>query len=414
MNARIVALATILQIVVLVGLGVGLIFAPLTLMWAIDDDFSTDLLVSWAATVDVWLLGHGVPLLFTLSPELADSLALGALSREFVVDVALLGIGLLTLLWGYRLGRQEATRAYPLLVWFLAVGTLVGLSFLMTFFLPEQVVQISLMDALVRPALFLAAGLAVAAWTGTGHEGTQQLESVVPGPAFVLVRSGFVAGAGAVLAVIGVAAIVVSILLVVSFAQVITLYEALQPGIIGVLVISIGQLALLPTVIVWTATWFVGPGFTLGAGALVSPLGTNIQALPTVPLLGIVPETVPGFAVIALLVPVVAAFAAGVAIATSVVPDTSGGLWKSVTDTGFFDQPVIRCVSASVVAGLVAAGLGGVLASLTSGSLGPGRFAHVGPDPFAVALWWGLEVGIGVLIGVLAAGVTKTSAVASR
>ena len=414
MNARIVALATILQIVVLVGLGVGLIFAPLTLMWAIDDDFSTDLLVSWAATVDVWLLGHGVPLFFTLSPELADSLALGALSREFVVDVALLGIGLLTLLWGYRLGRQEATRAYPLLVWFLAVGTLVGLSFLMVFFLPEQVVHISLMDALVRPALFLAAGLAIAAWTGSGQEGAQRLESVVSGSAFSLLRSGFVAGAGSVLAVIGVAAIVVSILLVVSFAQVIGLYEALQAGIIGIVVISIGQLALLPTVIVWTATWFVGPGFTLGAGALVSPLGTNIQALPTVPLLGIVPETVPGFAVIALLVPVVAAFVAGVAIARSVAPDTRGGLWKSVTDTGFFDQPLIRFLSASVVAGLVAAALGGLLASLTSGSLGPGRFAMVGPDPTAVALWWGLEVGIGVLFGALAAGVTKTSAVASR
>lgn len=414
MNARIVALATVLQIVVLVGLGVGLIFAPLTLMWAIDDDFSTDLLVSWAATVDVWLLGHGVPLLFTLSPELADSLALGALSREFVVDVALVGIGLLTLLWGYRLGRQEATRAYPLLVWFLAVGTLVGLSFLMVFFLPEQVVQISLMDALIRPALFLAAGLAIAAWSGTGDEGTKPRESVVPNSAFGLLRSGFVAGAGSVLAVIGVSATVVAILLVASFSQVITLYEALQPGIIGVLVISIGQFALLPTVIVWTATWFVGPGFSLGAGALVSPLGTNIQALPTVPLLGIVPETVPSFAVIALLVPVVAAFAAGVVMARSVILDPRGGLWKSVTDTGFFDQPVIRLATASVVAGLVAAGLGGVVAALTSGSLGPGRFALVGPDPFAVALWWGLEVGIGVLIGALAAGATKASPVASR
>lgn len=414
MNARIVALATVLQIVVLVGLGVGLVFAPLTLMWAIDDGFSTDLLASWAASVDVWLLGHGVPLFFTLSTELADSLALGALSREFVVDVALLGVGLLTLLWGYRLGRQESTRAYPLLVWFFAVGTLVGLSFLMVFFLPEQVVQVTLMDALVRPALFLAAGLAIAAWTGSGEAGGKKLGPLRPGTAFWVVRSGFVAGLGAVVAVLGVAAVVVAGLLVFSFAQVIGLYEALQPGFLGIVVISIGQLALLPTVIVWVATWLVGPGFTLGSGALVSPLGTNIQALPTLPILGILPNTVPTGAVIALLIPVVAGFVFGTRIAQSVAPAAGGGLWRSVTETAFFDQPLIRLTSASVVAGLVAAGLGGLLAAMTSGSLGPGRFQFVGPDPGSIALWWGLEVGLGVLLGALATGVATTLRASTR
>lgn len=414
MNARIVALATILQIIVLVGLGVGLIFAPLTLMWAIDDDFATDLLASWAASVDVWLLGHGVPLFFGLSAELADSLALGELSREFVVDVAFLGVGLLTLLWGYRLGRQESTRAYPLLVWFLAVGTLVGLSFLMVFFLPEQVVDVALVDALVRPALFLAAGLAIAAWTGSGPRADNAVKPVLPGAGWVIVRSGFVAGLGSVVAVLGVASLLVSVMLVFSFGQIIGLYEALQPGLIGILVISIGQFALLPTVIVWAATWLVGPGFTLGTGALVSPLGTNIQALPTLPILGIVPDTVPTWAVIALLIPVLAAFAVGTRMARSVVSTEQGGLWRNVTDTAFFDQPAIRLVSASAMAGLVAAGLGGLLAALTSGSLGPGRFQLVGPDPASIALWWGLEVGFGALLGALAAGVTTAARVSSR
>lgn len=414
MNARIVALATVLQIVVLVGLGVGLVFAPLTLMWAVDDDFSTDLLASWAASVDVWLLGHGVPLFFTLSTELADSLALGALSREFVVDVALLGVGLLTLLWGYRLGRQESTRAYPLLVWFLAVGTLVGLSFVMVFFLPEQVVQVNLVDALVRPALFLATGLAIAAWTGADRSADKKWESFASGSAFSMVRAGCVAGLGSVVAVLGIAAVAVAGLLVVSFAQVISLYEALQPGLIGIVVISIGQLALLPTVIVWAASWLVGPGFTLGTAALVSPLGTTIQALPTLPILGILPNTVSTGAVIALLVPVIAAFLLGTRVAHSVIATPRDGLWRTVTDTAFFDQPVIRLVTASAVAGIVAAGLGGLLASLTSGSLGPGRFQLVGPDPGSLALWWGLEVGLGVLLGALAAGVATTARASSR
>ena len=72
MNARLNAFATVLDVVVLVGLGLGLLFAPLTLVWAFDDGFATDLLLSWAIAVDGWMLGHGVPLTLTLDPSLAQ------------------------------------------------------------------------------------------------------------------------------------------------------------------------------------------------------------------------------------------------------------------------------------------------------------------------------------------------------
>ncbi len=113
MNARLNALATVLDVLVLVGLGLGLFFAPLTLVWAFDDGFSTDLLLSWAIAVDGWMLGHGVPLTFTLDETLAQSLSLGAANSVFVVDVALLGVGLLSVLWGYRIGRRSGTRILP-------------------------------------------------------------------------------------------------------------------------------------------------------------------------------------------------------------------------------------------------------------------------------------------------------------
>ena len=45
MNARLNAFATVLDVVVLVGLGLGLLFAPLTFVWAFDDGFATDLLL---------------------------------------------------------------------------------------------------------------------------------------------------------------------------------------------------------------------------------------------------------------------------------------------------------------------------------------------------------------------------------
>jgi len=151
MNPRLVALATVLDVVVLVGLGVGIFFAPLTLVWAFDDGFSTELLSSWAVAVQGWFLGHAVPLEVTLPLDLAQSLGLGVVGQNFRVDVALLGIALLTVLWGYRIGARESTRRHPLMTWFLAVGIMVGLSFLLVYFLPEGSVSISSVDAVVRP-----------------------------------------------------------------------------------------------------------------------------------------------------------------------------------------------------------------------------------------------------------------------
>ena len=95
MKARLVLLATILDVVVLAGLGVGIFFAPLTLVWAFSDGFSTQLVDSWAVAVQGWFLGHSVPLAIELPEELAQSLGLGALGQSFQVTVALLGICLL-------------------------------------------------------------------------------------------------------------------------------------------------------------------------------------------------------------------------------------------------------------------------------------------------------------------------------
>lgn len=399
MNARLNALATVLDVVVLVGIGIGLFFAPLTMVWAFDDGFSTDLLLSWAISVDGWMLGHGVPLTFAIPPDLATALSLGEVNRSFSADIALLGVAFLTVLWGYRIGRREGTRLYPLATWFLAVGTMVLLSFVMVFFLPAHVVTISLIDALVRPALFLALGLALAIWIGHDAPGGKALATVVPDGVLRVFRTGLVSGTTAVLGMVTVSALVVAALLLFSFAPVISLYESLQPGVWGIITLSIGQLALLPTAIIWAATWLVGPGFALGTGALVSPFGTTLQAAPALPLLGIIPQDVPQGAVMVVMIPVVVALLAGFFSASRLSSSSSGKLW---IDTDLVSQPVMRAVMAAVLAGLTSAAGGAVLAALTSGAAGPGRFANVGADPGQVALWWGLEAGSGVFLGLIA------------
>jgi hypothetical protein len=414
MNARLNAFATVLDVVVLVGLGLGFFFAPLTLVWAFEDGFATDLLLSWAVAVDGWMLGHGVPLTFTLDATLAQSLSLGESNSTFVVDIALLGVGLLTLLWGYRIGRRSGTRIYPVSTWFLAVGTLVALSFAMVFFLPPHMVTMELMDALVRPALFLAAGLALATWIGSRAPGGRVLEGVVPEALLAVLRTGVKTAGASVLGLIAVSAVAIAGLVLVSFGTLVTLYESLQPGVWGIITLSIAQLALLPTAIVWGAMWMVGPGFALGTGALVSPLGTTVQAVPALPLLGIIPSSPPVGAIMMVAVPLAVSFIAGVAATTMLVGRAPGKLWRDVGDTEFHHQPLVQVFAASAVAGVLGSVGGFVLASITSGAAGPGRFQNVGADPAQIALWWGLEIFVGVFLGLLSGALGRRSQKVAR
>ncbi|MDA2980255.1 MAG: DUF6350 family protein [Actinomycetota bacterium] len=414
MNARLNAFATVLDVVVLVGLGLGLLFAPLTFVWAFDDGFATDLLISWAIAVDGWMLGHGVPLTLTLDPSLAQSLSLGESSSSFVVDIALLGLGLITLLWGYRIGRRSGTRIYPVSTWFVAVGTLVALSFVMVFFLPQHMVTMELMDALVRPALFLAAGLALATWVGSRAPGGRVLEGVLPETVLAVMRTGVKTAGASVLGLVALASLAIAGLVVWSFGTMIVLYESLQPGVWGIITLSIAQLALLPTAIVWGALWMVGPGFALGTGALVSPLGTTVQAVPALPLLGIIPSTPPMGAIMIVAVPLAVSFIAGVAATTMLLGSNPGNLWRNVGDTEFHHQPLVQILAASAVAGALGSFGGFVLASMTSGSAGPGRFQNVGADPAQVALWWGLEIFVGVLLGLLSGALGRRSQKVAR
>lgn len=408
MKARIVAVQTVLDVVVLMALGLSLIFLPLSLIWAFDDGFSTDLSVSWAAAVDIWLLGHGVPLVFSIPQELADSLLLGELSRNFTVDVALLGIGLLSVLWGYRMGRRPGTARFPLMVWVLAVGTLVVMTLVMVLLLPTQIVEISLQDALVRPALFVAAGLAIAAWVSMAGENSTTWDRILPPGASLVVSTGVRSGLGATFGLIGLAAVAVALVLVFSFATVISLYESLQPGVWGLVALTIAQLALLPTLIIWAASVMVGPGFTLGTGALVSPLGTNLQVVPALPILGVIPQDASVLGILIIAIPVMVAGGAGLAVASRVMGKRKA-VWTDMSSTSFFQQPLIQIAAMALVAGLVAAGSAAVLADLASGQLGPGRFRIVGPDPGALALWWGLEVGIGVFVGSLLGALSRVT-----
>ncbi|MGI5284072.1 DUF6350 family protein [Nonomuraea polychroma] len=193
--------------------------------------------------------------------------------------------------------------------------------------------------------------------------------------------------ATALLLVAGLALVLVAVVL--NFDQVAELSSVLSPGFVGGVLLVLLQLLYLLNVVIWASSYIAGPGFAIGADTLVAPTGVQLGTVPSLPLLGALPESGPVsawmMAVIAL--PFAAGAVAGVMVAR-IAPSPSyeaAPLWGFLTG-----------VSTGVVAG--------ALAALSGGPIGGGRLAAVGPSPWEVALSVALEVGVAAGIS---AGVTN-------
>ncbi|MFT2690903.1 DUF6350 family protein [Clavibacter zhangzhiyongii] len=120
----------------------------------------------------------------------------------------------------------------------------------------------------------LSSGRAAAAIRGGARDALDRLPEGAASVAATALRGG----AAAAFAVVAFSAVVVAVLLGLQYATVITLYETLQTGIVGGVALTLGQLALLPNLVLWASSWLIGPGFALGTGSSVSPLGTSRSA----------------------------------------------------------------------------------------------------------------------------------------
>ena len=167
------------------------------------------------------------------------------------------------------------------------------------------------------------------------------------------------------------------------------LYEALHVRVLGGSTVTIGELALLPNLVIYGAAWFTGLGFSIGTGSSISPLGSAVGPMPGIPFLGAIPAGTVGMGFAAIAVPLVAAFIATIAIK------------KHADEIRFeFASAWSAAISLGLSVGLVAALEMGVLAFLASGSAGPGRLETVGVNPFILAAVVFVETSI---VSILAA-----------
>ncbi|AGW40757.1 two-component system sensor protein [Leifsonia xyli subsp. cynodontis DSM 46306] len=439
MNRTTVALLAALEAVVVAAVGLGICVVPFTILWAAQYHLGSEFLVVWRAAADVWLTGHGVDLTVTLGAQTVATLGLPGAATPFPVTIALLGFAVLTAGLGVRTGMRVAetpfrfTGAVSALTAFLIVSALVTLT------AGSAPVQPSVWQGILLPPFVYGVGIAAGFAFAAGHTprpadaasadaradapggaatGAPAPDPVaaeardgasaspvalltalstrvrtialsVPAPVWTAAVGVLRAGSAAAAIVIGLASLILTLLIFGNYGAIISLYEQLQTGVAGGIALTVGQLAFLPNLVIWLASWLIGPGFAIGTGSSVSPIGTDLGPLPGLPLFGVIPAHGYSFGLVGVVVPLLAGFLAGALLR---------GTRRVHTDGAF--ALFLIALGIGIVSGVEL----GLLAWGSSGALGPGRLHDVGPSPWLVGALAAAEVAVAAVIGLLAGG----------
>jgi hypothetical protein len=173
-----------------------------------------------------------------------------------------------------------------------------------------------------------------------------------------------------VLAVLAAAGVVVIVQLVRHLDRAGDIWAQLDPGTGGGIALATACLLAVPTLVLWTASALVGPGFMLGTDTSVDLTGSQLGNVPGFPVLAALPPPgeFPDWVFVLWLVPLLAGMASG---------------WR--VELGAREGLLAR-VGLGAAAGGVAGFLLGIVVGLSGGAIGPGRMADAGPPAFTPLL----------------------------
>jgi hypothetical protein len=340
-----------------------------------------------------WLLGHGVPL-----ETGAGGLALAPLGLAALAAWRVTRAGLHTTRAVRARRTGSAGRA-------LVVAAAVGIAYGLLGGLAAVIVGTGTPGAsVVRATLQFVAFGAVFGLLGslraTGASDT--LTARFP----AVVRDGARAGVVAALLLLAVAAALAGVSLAVGGGEAAEVLGAYRTGVAGQVGITLVCLAYAPNLAVWAGAYLLGPGFVVGTGTIVRVTDVTVGGLPAIPVFAGLPAGPMGGAGAALV---------GLPLLVSAV---SGFLMVRRRDRpsnrGSHGPPPRRepvppelawpaLLGGVAVAGPVAGLLLGAAAYASSGSLGGGRLAQVGPVAWQVAAFGAVVVALGATVGVAAA-----------
>lgn len=194
-----------------------------------------------------------------------------------------------------------------------------------------------------------------------------------------LIRDGLAASAAALATLVALSAVLLAVSVVAHASEMNALLVELDPGLSGAVLLAVLSLGYLPTAIVWSMAYVIGPGVTVAVGTSVSAFAEPATAtLPGFPLLAALPGSTPPGAVALPGLVLAAGVFAGLLLRTRGHGGARGAL------------------AAVMTAALTGAGLA-IVAWLTSGSIGTTSLQGLGPSPLWLGLIGGALVGAGAL-----------------
>ncbi len=391
MQRLLVVLLAALDAAIAAAVGLTVLLAPLTLLWTLALGGDADWGALWPAAGTLWQFGHGVALDITIPQEAAAAVGIPQDAAQFALSLTPLAFAVLTLFSAARSGARAARSGSWVsgvlggTITFALIATLVAST------ARTGIAEASFVLGILLPAVIYLVGAKAGAVQYAWREGDEgpidRLHDVVDSWGdFSAVPGEIVRGAAIVLTLLtGIGALGVAAMVLFRGAEVVALFERAHVDALGATVITLAQLAYLPTVVVWSLSWISGAGFALGTGTAVSPVGTELGVVPGIPILGLIPDGGSVWMLVVILLPIAAGAVAGWMIRSRLVWEDTARDWRP------------RAAIAVGVPLVVAAAVG-VVAVAASGSIGPGRLVEVGPDPWMLALVLGAEVLIGAAI----------------
>lgn len=183
---------------------------------------------------------------------------------------------------------------------------------------------------------------------------------LLPSPFDAVARALLVA----VLGLLAVGMLVVVLLLLLALPEQTAMFDQLAPGLVGGIVLTLLQMALLPLLAVWALVVVCGGSITVGASTVISLQGAETGVLPALPILAALPEpgAFPGWAWALLLLPAVPLALGAVRLEQAVAT-----LPLSSRITAWLAYPAGVTVAILLISGLA------------TGGIGDGRLEQLGP-----------------------------------
>lgn len=327
--------------------------------WMLDPSGSQEWSQMLEAAAGAWLAGLG------LSPTVAG-VAITLLPLGFAV------LPLVGLLGAARWAADASAVARRGEAFAVAVAAGVG------FGASAAVIAVMARSLAVSPSRALVTcgflGFVVTGFTVAQRAGVLQWHRL-PGQ----LRDATAAAGVATAVIVGLSAALLALAVVTNLQAVNQLLVQLDPGLAGAILLAVLTVGYLPTAIVWTMAYVIGPGITIAVGSHVSVFDEPASvALPGFPLFAALPGAAP-------------AWGPGLPVLIVGAGVLAGVLLRRRHRVGL----------AGVSAGALAAALVGAcivaLGFLTTGSLGSTSLQGLGPAPVHIGAIGGLLVALGAL-----------------